>query len=84
MPLLLRGLALPDLAMRADVIETLSNAAEDPVNSGEGIQTAISEHSSSLVTAMLKNGQMHDNSISVGYTPDVLRQANMILSVYGG
>lgn len=51
MPLLIRGLGLPDAKIRADVIETLLAAVgkeptEDP---------SISEHASTLVSAMLNN-----------------------------
>lgn len=52
MPLLLRGLDLPDVDIRAAVIDALLDAA----NSGESLeQTIISEHATSLVRAMLHN-----------------------------
>ncbi|KAF8587853.1 ARM repeat-containing protein [Ramaria rubella] len=64
MPLLLRGLDLPDMDMRADVIETLHNAARDVAASGEVVQSAVSEHAPSLVAVMLKNGRMQEVSSS--------------------
>ncbi|KIJ55124.1 hypothetical protein M422DRAFT_23773 [Sphaerobolus stellatus SS14] len=64
MPFLLRGLDLPDLSMRADVIETLSSAAEDKTSSSEAIKAAVSEHAPSLITAMIKNGQLQEVSSS--------------------
>jgi len=52
MPLLLRGLDLPDADIRASVIDTLLAAA----NSASTPETAIiSEHATSLVSAMLRN-----------------------------
>lgn len=50
-PLLLRGLNLPDPDIRANVIETLLVAAD-----GESAEkNVVSEYASSLVSAMLKN-----------------------------
>lgn len=52
MPLLLRGLELPDANIRASVIDALFDAAK----SGETLeQSIISEHATSLVNAMLRN-----------------------------
>lgn len=51
MPLLLRGLELPDANIRADVIETLVAA----IGSEATEQQSISEHASTLVSTMLKN-----------------------------
>ncbi|KAK2463614.1 hypothetical protein APHAL10511_004365 [Amanita phalloides] len=52
MPLFLRGLELPDLDIRASVIDALFDAAK----SGETLeQNIISEHATSLVNAMLHN-----------------------------
>ena len=67
MPLLLRGLDLPDMGMRADVIETLYSTTRDESSPGEAVQAAMSEHAPSLVIAMLKNGMMHELSLSVGF-----------------
>jgi len=51
MPLLLRGLELPDAQIRASVIDTLLAAAEgDPSE-----QSLVSEHASTLVSSMLRN-----------------------------
>ncbi|KAF8074920.1 Dos2-interacting transcription regulator of RNA-Pol-II-domain-containing protein [Lyophyllum atratum] len=51
MPLLLRGLELPDFDIRADVIDTFLAAAEGDASE----QSLVSEHASTLVTYMLKN-----------------------------
>ncbi|KAI0940934.1 hypothetical protein AcV7_003173 [Taiwanofungus camphoratus] len=56
MPLLLRGLDLPDTEIRANVIDTLLAAAE----SGNKDSSAASEHASSLVTTMLKNSLVQE------------------------
>lgn len=58
MPLLLRGLDLPDPAIRASVINTLLSAAQAEVegkakNSKEG--SVFAEHALSLATTMLRN-----------------------------
>lgn len=66
MPLLLRGLDLPDTYMRIDVIETLQSAAQDATTTGGTVQAAISEHAPSLVTAMLKNTRTPEQPSSVG------------------
>ena len=66
MPLLLRGLDLPDSNMRIDVIETLQSAAQDMATFGETVQASVSEHAPSLVTAMLKNSRAQEQSSSVG------------------
>ena len=50
MPLLLRGLDLPDPEIRANVIDTLLATADT-----EAKNPTISEHASSLVNTMLKN-----------------------------
>ena len=52
MPLLLRGLDLPDADIRASVIDTLL-AAANPAGTPE--TAIISEHATSLVSAMLRN-----------------------------
>ncbi|KAG6869217.1 hypothetical protein C0993_009080 [Termitomyces sp. T159_Od127] len=51
MPLLLRGLELPDFDIRADVIDTLLAAAEGDTSD----KNLIAEHAPALVTYMLKN-----------------------------
>ena len=53
MPLLLRGLDLPDNEIRASVIDTLHAAAVS--SSGEKDNAIVAEHASSLVSTMLKN-----------------------------
>lgn len=58
MPLLLRGLDLPDTEIRANVIDTFVSA----VGGEPAEQKIISEHASTLVHAMLKNSsatEMH-------------------------
>jgi len=50
-PLLLRGLELPDFTIRANVIDTLASAAEGDAPD----ESLIADHSSSLVATMLKN-----------------------------
>ncbi|KIP04531.1 hypothetical protein PHLGIDRAFT_191607 [Phlebiopsis gigantea 11061_1 CR5-6] len=52
MPLLLRGLDLPDSEIRANVIDTLLAVADPTAKSSSNI---VSEHASSLVATMLKN-----------------------------
>ncbi|KAI0352164.1 ARM repeat-containing protein [Trametes cingulata] len=54
MPLLLRGLDLPDNEIRASVIDTLQAAA---TSSGKD-NTLLAEHASSLVLTMLKNSMV--------------------------
>jgi DNA repair/transcription protein MET18/MMS19 len=61
MPLLLRGLDLADFDIRADVIDILIAVAEDETIG----HTVISEHTSSLVTAMLKNSLATEMSSTV-------------------
>lgn len=51
MPLLLRGLELPDNEIRASVIDTLQAAA---TSAGKD-NTLLAEHAASLVSTMLKN-----------------------------
>ncbi|KAG6865136.1 hypothetical protein C0991_004873 [Blastosporella zonata] len=51
MPLLLRGLELPDFDIRADVIDTFLAAAEGDTSD----QSLVSEHAPALVVYMLKN-----------------------------
>ena len=59
MPLLLRGLDLPDNEIRASVIETLLATAPDTSASSSGAKdgaaNSVTAHASSIVTTMLKN-----------------------------
>ena len=60
-PLLLRGLELPDNAIRNNVIDTFLAAAE-----GESPEkNLVSEHSSTLVDSMLKNSKLDELSSTV-------------------
>jgi len=54
MPLLLRGLSLPDNEIRAGIIDTLI-ATTDPKDN-----ELVSKYASSLVTVMLKNAKAED------------------------
>ena len=57
-PLLLRGLELPDNAIRNNVIDTFLAAAE-----GESPEkNLVSEYSSTLVNSMLKNSRLDESS----------------------
>lgn len=51
MPLLIRGLDLPDPQIRSNVIETLLAAADGETPE----KSLVAEHASTLVNAMLKN-----------------------------
>ncbi|KAH9059086.1 ARM repeat-containing protein [Lactarius vividus] len=72
MPLLLRGLSLPDPTLRAGVIDTLLSAAQADVEAeaktaSEG--SVITEHASSLASIMLQNSaasEMADTRVRVG------------------
>ena len=69
MPLLLRGLSLPDPTLRAGVINTLLSAAQadlevESTTSKEG--SVVSEHAVSLTKAMLQNS-------AVAEMPDMVR-----------
>jgi DNA repair/transcription protein MET18/MMS19 len=72
MPLLLRGLSLPDPALRAGVINTLLSAAQVDLEAGsrtakEG--SVVSEHAASLTNAMLQNSavsEMPDMRVRIG------------------
>jgi RNAPII transcription regulator C-terminal len=85
MPLLLRGLDLPDVNMRIDVIKTLQSTAQDDATSGETVQAAVSEHAASLVTAMLKNSRALEQSSSVGFldNAELLVADDVIASAHG-
>jgi DNA repair/transcription protein MET18/MMS19 len=74
MPLLLRGLSLPDPTLRAGVIDTLLSAAQADVEAGaktakEG--SVVSEHAVSLTNAMLQNS-------AVAEMPDVVRSSLLV------
>jgi len=64
-PLLLRGLDLPDVDIRGNVIETLIAVAED--ESPE--KNIVSEHSATLVNLMLKNSKVEETSSVVRIWP---------------
>jgi len=72
MPLLLRGLSLPDPTLRAGVIDTLLSAAQADIKAGaktEKTGSAVSEHAVSLTNAMLQNSavaEMPDMRVRVG------------------
>ena len=77
MPLLLRGLALPDPTLRAGVIDTLLSAAQADVEAesktaSEG--SVVSEHAGSLTNAMLQNS-------AAAEMPDVVRFFLLSLSL---
>ena len=58
MPLLLRGLSLPDLTLRAGVIDTLLSAAQADVEAQPKTATessVVTEHAASLTSIMLEN-----------------------------
>lgn len=60
MPLLLRGLDLPDYEIRASVIDTLLATAEGASLSTTKETSTLAEHASSLVSTMLKNSMIED------------------------
>jgi DNA repair/transcription protein MET18/MMS19 len=69
MPLLLRGLSLPDPTLRAGVIDTLLSAAQADVEAESKTskeENIVSEHAVSLTNAMLENS-------AVAKMPDVVR-----------
>jgi DNA repair/transcription protein MET18/MMS19 len=57
MPLLIRGLEVPDADVRANVIETLhaSASAKEKDNDNDTGRNVFAEHTSTLVSAMIKN-----------------------------
>jgi DNA repair/transcription protein MET18/MMS19 len=57
MPLLLRGLDLPDSEIRANVIDTLLAVADPEAKTSNSI---VSEHAASLVSTMLRNSLVKD------------------------
>ena len=69
MPLLLRGLSLPDPTLRAGVINTLLSAAQVDLEAGSKTSkegNVVSEHAVSLTKAMLQNS-------AVAQIPDMVR-----------
>ncbi|KAN0138202.1 ARM repeat-containing protein [Lactarius tabidus] len=61
MPLLLRGLSLPDSTLRAGVIDTLLSAAQADIDSGAKTEgNIITEHAVSLTSIMLQNSAASD------------------------
>ena len=62
MPLLLRGLELPDFAIRVNVIQTLSAVADSTSKENN----FVVEHASSLVATMLKNSTVEHMPSMVG------------------
>ena len=69
MPLLLRGLSLPDPTLRAGVINTLFSAAQVDLEAGSKTSkegSVVSEHAVSLTKAMLQNS-------AVASMPDMVR-----------
>lgn len=69
MPLLLRGLDLPDYEIRASVIDTLLATAEGGSSPTTKENSILSEHASSLVSTMLKNSMVKDmpSVVRMGY-----------------
>lgn len=65
MPLLIRGLDLEDLACRADIVNTLTNAIDAPSDE----KSLLPEYASTLVTSVLKN-------TIVTYMPDPVSSGN--------
>ena len=57
MPLLLRGLDLPDAEIRANVIDTLLAVADPDAKTSNSI---VSEHAASLASTMLKNSMVRE------------------------
>ncbi|KAF8268710.1 ARM repeat-containing protein [Lactarius quietus] len=55
MPLLLRGLSLPDPTLRAGVIDTFLSAAQSDIEAGAAESSLVTEHASSLTSIMLQN-----------------------------
>lgn len=68
MPLLLRSLDLPDLEMRANVIDTLLSIAQDEASDeNAGKSGVISEHASTIVGALLKNCSIENAASPVSF-----------------
>lgn len=64
MPLLLRGLDLPDYDIRVNVIQTLLAVADN----GSKENSFIAEHASSLVSTMLRNSMVEHTPAVVSHT----------------
>lgn len=77
MPLLLRGLNLPDNEIRAGVIDTLI-ATTDPKSKGNEL---VSKYASSLVTSMLKNAKVEDMPSPVCKEVNLLMGGCLILAL---
>jgi len=60
MPLLLRGLDLPDADIRANVIDTFLVTAGSNFAVQDQENSVISEHAASLVSTMLRNAMVHE------------------------
>ena len=74
MPLLLRGLSLPDPTLRAGVINTLLSAAQVDLEAGSKTSkegSVVSEHAVSLTKAMLQNS-------AVAKMPDMVRSSPLL------
>lgn len=67
MPLLIRGLDLPDVGIRTDIINTLLAVADS------GAQGSTAEHSSTLVSVMLKNSLPQDLTSAVSLSVSTKR-----------
>ena len=70
MPLLLRGLSLPDPTLRAGVIDTLLSAAQVDLEAGSKTSkgdSVVSEHAVSLTKAMLQNSAVAEMPDMVGF-----------------
>jgi DNA repair/transcription protein MET18/MMS19 len=69
MPLLLRGLSLPDPTLRAGVIDTFLSAAQADIEAGAKTATegsVITEHACSLASIMLQNSAASEMADTVG------------------
>ncbi|KAJ7576919.1 ARM repeat-containing protein, partial [Mycena floridula] len=75
-PLLLRGLELPDDAIRANVIDTFLAAAEGDSPD----KSMVSQHASSLVSMMLKNSLVHEMP-SIRVRVSAVRYLGMLPSI---
>ncbi len=71
MPLLLRGLDLPDQEIRANVIDTLLTVADTSSKDN----SAVTEHAASLVSTMLRNSTVHE-------MPSIVSLFGNILGIY--
>jgi DNA repair/transcription protein MET18/MMS19 len=76
MPLLIRGLDLPDTEIRANVIDTLISA----VGSDSLMYSGVFEHASSLVSTMLKNSVVSEMSSTVRHVLHLFRVNSTMIS----